>query len=78
MNGVMVEDMKASGLRTKCMVKDNSHFLMEDITKEVIETTRRMEEEFTFGLMEGDMKVSSTKENSMELELLSQKMGTNV
>ena len=78
MNGVTDEDMKASGSRTKCMDKDNSHSLMEDIIKEVIETTRRMEEEFTFGLMEEDMKVSSTKENSMELELLSQKMEKNV
>lgn len=73
-NGLMDESMRALGKIIRCTVRAHSLFQTAGIIKVLIETTRRMEEVFTFGLMGEGMKENFTKENSMELELLSLKM----
>ncbi len=70
----MEGNTKASGKRTKCMAKDHSPSQMAGIIKVHTEMIRRMEEEFTSGLMDEGMRENSTKESNMEMVPSSQKM----
>jgi hypothetical protein len=74
-NGQMVESTKESGRTIRCTERVFSHFQTAEYIKELTGTTKRTGVEFTSGLTVGDLRASSTRVSSMEMEFLSRRTG---
>ena len=72
-NGLMVQNIMANGVITKCMDTENSTGLMEEFIKANTATTKNMDKVYIHGLMGECTKEDLVMENNTEKEFINNK-----